>query len=292
MNGTHALKGISFQLLNVSACIDNNWNYPQVISPFSRIYLVKDGSGTIVHQHGKYQLAPGNLYIIPGFAFCNYSSDSFLDHYYVHFLHELPNAADIFQSISFKHQVKATRADFYLMQRLVELNPGRKLTQTDPKRYSKDAYIPYASTVSSGSSLADSIECYGIMLQLFSRFISTQKVEFNQPGLKTNNNISLAVNFIKKNLASQITISQLATECELSNDYFSKLFRATMGTGPIEYINKKRIEQAQLKLVMTNDRIETIALDIGIDNFSYFNRMFKRYSNITPHQYRIMHSLG
>ena len=292
MNGDHVLKGINFQLLNVAACVDHNWNYPQVTSPFSRIYLVKNGGGTIVHHHVKYELVPGNLYIIPGFTFCNYSSDSFLDHYYIHFLHDFPNGTDIFQLLPFEHQVKATDADFYLMNRLMELNPERKLTQTDPKRYSKDAFVPYSAQVSSLGDMARLMESYGIILQLFSRFINTSNALLGEFNFKVNHKISPAVNYIKKNLASLISVSDLAAMCNLSNDYFSKLFRMLMGCGPIEYINQIKIKQAQLRLIMTNDRIEMIALEIGIDNFSYFNRMFKRYSRLTPQQYRAQHALG
>jgi len=64
-----------------------------------------------------------------------------------------------------------------------------------------------------------------------------------------------------------------------------------MGMRPIDYINRKRIENAQLQLVATNDLIEKIAIEVGIDNFSYFNRMFKKYSCSTPGEYRRLHRL-
>jgi len=64
-----------------------------------------------------------------------------------------------------------------------------------------------------------------------------------------------------------------------------------MGIRPLEYINRKRIEEAQMLLVTSNDPVEKIALETGIDNFSWFCRLFKKYTCSTPGEYRRLHRL-
>lgn len=135
------------------------------------------------------------------------------------------------------------------------------------------------------------METQGILMQLFSRFIEKNKHTDPDFRLHPNSKISQTIDYIHANLSSPLTLSDLSGICNLSNDYFSRLFLKTTGIRPIDYINRKRIETAQLQLVTTNDPIEKIALETGIDNFSYFNRMFKKYSCSTPGKYRKLHRL-
>lgn len=54
---------------------------------------------------------------------------------------------------------------------------------------------------------------------------------------------------------------------------------------PVAYINKKRIEKAQLKLIDENVSIKNIAYSLAFDNLSYFNRVFKNIVGKTPSEY-------
>ena len=54
----------------------------------------------------------------------------------------------------------------------------------------------------------------------------------------------------------------------------------------LEYINSYRIEKATELLQTETLSISNIALSVGIDNFSYFVKQFKKYKNCTPSQYR------
>lgn len=55
---------------------------------------------------------------------------------------------------------------------------------------------------------------------------------------------------------------------------------------PLKYINLKKIEKAQLLLLTTDISIRDIALELAMDNISYFNRMFKLHIGKTPTEYR------
>ena len=101
----------------------------------------------------------------------------------------------------------------------------------------------------------------------------------------------MAIDFTHKNLDKPITIGKLSEICHLSDGYFSRLFMKIMGTRPVDYINRKKMGASQLMLITSDNPIEEIALEAGIENFSHFNRLFKKYSGTTPGEYRKLHRL-
>lgn len=285
------LKSLYFSLLNADKCLVQNWNFSRVISPFTRLYFVTGGEGVITSNHKKCELKPGSLYLIPSFTLCNYSTRTCLDHYYIHFIPQMKAGTNIFTLFEFMYELKATETEVRLIERFIELNPGRELANPDPKKYLKDDLVPHDLPVDTTWEIAHFFETQGILLQLFSRFIKTGSQTEKEPVWNPNSKVNRVIDYIQMNLTKPIKLSELAGICSLSNEYFSRFFLKITGMRPIEYINRKRIEVAQLQLVTSNDSIEKIALDVGIDNFSYFNRMFKKYSCLTPGEYRRLHRL-
>lgn len=126
------------------------------------------------------------------------------------------------------------------------------------------------------------IETQGIITALLSLFIN--------PGTATRNTkpekITDTLYFISEHLNKSLTIEQIAERCHLHPDYFSRLFKEHTGSRPLQYIQNKRIERAQLLLTTTNYSLQQIADMIGLPNISYFNRLFMRYTKKTPAVYR------
>jgi len=285
------LSTLHLSVLNVDDCRAQNWNYRNVVSPFSRIYLIKNGDGRIMHNQRRFELKPEKLYLIPSFTSCNYESNSFIEHYYIHFVPVIYGGINVFDLINFEYEVNATELMCDSVKRICELNPGRGLTEHDPSRYSQSNLLPQGELLDSPKQVARYFDTQGILLQLFSKFINTSGKSLIRPIVNQNLIVKQAVEYIRKNHTRPIALSELAGAGNLSCDYFSRLFLKIMGTRPIDYINRKRIESAQMQLVTTNDPIEKVAIDNGIDNFPYFNRMFKRYTYATPGEYRKLHRL-
>jgi len=57
----------------------------------------------------------------------------------------------------------------------------------------------------------------------------------------------------------------------------------------MEYVNRIRIERAQMLLVTTDLPIKQIAEKVGIASNSYFSTLFKKQSLHTPDEYKKMH---
>lgn len=92
--------------------------------------------------------------------------------------------------------------------------------------------------------------------------------------------------FIGKNYTSNITLSQIANEFNLSEAYISRTFKKINGSGIREYLNNVRIDAAMKLLANTNESITNIALKCGFDNSNYFAKVFKEATGTTPLRYR------
>jgi len=129
------------------------------------------------------------------------------------------------------------------------------------------------------------------MLHLLSRFVKSARERSEPVSYRHINKITKAIGYFNENISKPIEIKELSDMSYCSNDYFSKIFVKIMGTTPVDYINLKKVESAQLQLITSDDPIEKISLQVGIDNFPYFIRMFKKYTHNTPGEYRKLHKV-
>lgn len=81
-------------------------------------------------------------------------------------------------------------------------------------------------------------------------------------------------------------IDEIAQQFGYSASHFHKLFREQVGLSPIAYLERLRIEQACRLLEQTNDKITTIAIQMGYASSQHFATMFQRYMGYTPSQWR------
>jgi AraC family transcriptional regulator len=92
--------------------------------------------------------------------------------------------------------------------------------------------------------------------------------------------------FIDDHIAEAIAPADLARECELSLDYFSRIFRRTYGVAPRTWLIRERMRQAATRLVETDRTVAQVAHEFGVDNLSLFCRQFRSVMGCTPTVYR------
>lgn len=102
--------------------------------------------------------------------------------------------------------------------------------------------------------------------------------------------IDPAIRYVNSNYSKTINTELLASLCNISSSYFSKLFRKVMRQGITEYVNKVRVEAAKNLLVTTRLTIISIAFECGFEDSGYFIKVFKKFTGLTPNQYRITNS--
>jgi YesN/AraC family two-component response regulator len=96
--------------------------------------------------------------------------------------------------------------------------------------------------------------------------------------------------YIDKNLSRTIREEDIAEYCHYSVTYFSKFFHKTIGVSFRDYLVLKRINLAkQLLTAERKEKISFIAFQCGYHDVSYFSRIFKKKTGLTPALYRQLH---
>ena len=279
------LQSLKLALLNVGyAKLGPLWDYDDVISPFIRLYYITEGSAMVYHSNEAIELKPGHIYIIPSYTFGRYKCDEYHEQYYISCLEEIKNGYSIFNFSSFIFESKANPMDLYYFKRLLELNPNRQLENNNPKVYDNRPTLMDFEKRNEELSPSAYMETHAILEILISRFIKDMNTQSTKSNVKKE--FGMVLNYIHENLHENLTVKQLADFCHLNTDYFSRVFNESFGMRPNKYIQSKRIERAQLLLLSTNNSLKQISEKVGLENLSYFNRIFKGHTGVTPGIFR------
>lgn len=99
--------------------------------------------------------------------------------------------------------------------------------------------------------------------------------------------VRTAIDYINRHLPEELTLNELAEKADLSPNYFSHIFKKTVGVSLWDYITSKRIESAMTLITSSSDRnMLDIAADCGFNNTANFNKMFRRVTGMTPSEFR------
>jgi len=120
---------------------------------------------------------------------------------------------------------------------------------------------------------------------LMNRF--TESV-FNWADIKHVDTIYKAIAYMRENYANKITLEDVSAYVYLSPSYFSKIFKDEMRTSFNAYLNKIRIDNAKRMLLNDDINIIDISNMVGYEDQSYFSKVFKKLTGVTPGKYRIL----
>lgn len=276
-------ESLNLILLNAGRAVhEGDWNFRNIQSPFFRIYLVDEGEACMTVEGREQLLTPGHLYLIPPFTLHNDSCDRHFSLYYLHVSENITDTSRLFEHYQFPLEVTADGFDYELMKRLLVLNPAKGLALYDPVLYDNNTSYLMSMASTAQTSFPIRMETNGILLQLLSRFQERAEKRI----VSEDSRIVKAIRYIRENIGKKICISDLSERCYLSDDHFTRLFKQEMNDTPIDFINRKKIEHAQLMLVLNNTPIKDIACSLAFENIPYFNRLFKQLVGKTPTQYR------
>lgn len=121
------------------------------------------------------------------------------------------------------------------------------------------------------------------MLDIIAAFIDSA---FFVPPVKHTDAIDNATDYIKQNYMRKITLEDVAANVYLSPSYLSKLFKTATGKNFNSYLNTERIEQAKQLLLSGSGDLESVAMSVGYEDQSYFTKVFKRLTGVTPKKFK------
>ena len=141
---------------------------------------------------------------------------------------------------------------------------------------------------------------YELMVHsLFTQFLYYLKAfhdyniyETENPQDRLSERIYTVANHIHTHYMDNLTLEGLAKSIYMDPFYLSHQFREVTGYTITQYIHLVRIRNCQFLLLNTEDKITDISSACGFTSFSQFNRVFHKFCNESPSEYRKSQSTG
>lgn len=152
-------------------------------------------------------------------------------------------------------------------------------------------YYPYAALfkkATAESNLKGAGSEYltnGILMQIIGYLFKESAIHKND--ISKHKKVDRAVEYmISHSEDAELQISDLSPIAQMSEKSFRRIFKELYGKTPYEFLQKYRLEKAEILLVNTNRSISDIALSCGFSDVYGFSHCFKRHLGISPQGYR------
>jgi AraC-like DNA-binding protein len=98
--------------------------------------------------------------------------------------------------------------------------------------------------------------------------------------------IERCVDYMVQHLDKPLQVATLAAQANISPSHFFALFKRQIGSAPMDYFTRLRMQRACRLLENTSLSVKEIASELGYDDQFYFSRVFKSVNRVPPSGYR------
>ncbi|MEK6265670.1 MAG: AraC family transcriptional regulator [Clostridium sp.] len=112
------------------------------------------------------------------------------------------------------------------------------------------------------------------------------KVLKKYKGTVYNSLTNRVITYIKKNIENNISLQELSSFANVHPNYLCTAFKKEVGRTLSEYINEHRIIAIKQYMNYANSSISEISYTFNFNHVTYFSRYFKKYTGLTPTEYR------
>lgn len=240
------------------------WKEFDYTPDYNKFLLPVSGEGEIIVAGKKYSLEPGKMYLMPAGVKQSYYhvSDDFVTKYWCHFSARVGNM-NLFDVVHPRYCVNTTSTNEItsLFKKLINLT-------------------------SQPESLYSVVAVKGLMLEIISHYLKLDSLMADGEDSEPKTDFQGVLKYIEKNLASKLTVEELADVMHLHPNYFIRYFKSFFGVSPIRFINNMRMDKAKQLLSEGEMSVSQIAKFVGIDDIFYFSKQFKKYNGYAPTEYR------
>ena len=277
------IESMNLMMLNVGFAMHHaDWNWQKVSSPFIRIFYVVEGEAMLHLPEEDVRLKPNHMYIIPAYTTHSYECHGLFKLYYLHTYEGFKNEMNLQETYELPTEVSAGNGVEQLFEYICSQQPDARLPEPDPESYDTSSQTSDYVERYQNMAFWEKMELRGAMLMIMSHFIREA-----QPRIWTSDErMKRVLKHIHEHITDEVAIEDLANVACVTKTYFIRLFKQEFGISPVQYINRKKVERAQLLLFTTDKSVKEIAYMLGISDHSYFIRLFRKTAGITPQDYR------
>jgi len=262
-----------------------HFNTAHPVSPnyhdFYEISYFYSGKGTYYLADRKFDVIPGRIVLIqPGQMHnAEFEINSEVRTSSIYFLKELivhPASLGFEKDFLIPFSHKGLQTVSFYSETDLDFSLGEKIIQMNEELEQKRNYYEI--------SLKNQL-CNLLLLFLNQLNLKDQAKLPGSPMIKINR-IKEVFEYIHNNYRNEIHLEHLAERANMSPSYFCRYFKKISGISPNNYILRYRIDQSKTLLVNTDLSIAEIAYEIGFNSQSYFDKIFQRYTSLSPSLFR------
>lgn len=238
------------------AKLEQGTSYTDLKPLFTRVYCIKNGTGTITYRGGEMTMTEGNIYILPTGIRMKYKCTTPLEKLYFHINLLQSNNSDMFTSM--KTPVCIPNKSEDIKQALYLFN-------------NNDMYAVMRLKAWLWDIISIGMEIGGTEFTAVPRHSPL---------------VEQTITYIDKNLRSALSASKIAAALFTSESRLQKLFREEMDQSLGKYIADRLYFTAEQQLRTTDRSIKDISTELGYCDPFYFTRCFTQRHGISPSEYR------
>lgn len=151
------------------------------------------------------------------------------------------------------------------------------------------ALIPLTAEAQLGLHRPGSVNFEELAVELAGKVMTTlsgEAVSLNGPAIRDERRIATAIRFIELHFRRPLGVDELSALVGISPYHFLRTFKQVAGLTPHQFILRRRLREAALRLRTTAEPVLDIALDAGFGDLSNFNHTFRSVFGTTPTNYR------
>lgn len=227
------------------------------VDPYWRLYLPLRGEFRLQFAEEGFPVEPGKVTLVPAHRpFC-YQPVAPCTHLWLHFMSEKLRILP-----AFREPLALPEAEF-----------------SHPRRLFRQALNRLKGEVGVAAALESKI----ILLRLLEPFLTAfgGGRELREAGA-----FSRVLDYIDLKLEGDLSVSELAALTGQGRAEFSAEFRRRFGIPPKQYISTRRLSRAKVLLLRTSAPVKEVAAETGYPNELFFYRIFRKYTGMTPGEYR------
>ncbi|AWB45598.1 AraC family transcriptional regulator [Paenibacillus sp. CAA11] len=261
------------------------WSHADRVMDSYELILGVNGIVYIQEEENKYEVGPGDLLLLsPGRRHAGYqASTPGVSFYWFHF--DLPEEFTVLTQEEMKREAalihkalpRSCSIRHLYIPKFMHLGANDRISVLINQilHIANSNYLTYHSVNYPFTSL---------LIEISEQILSSYSLRGG--GAKGDIQFAKILEWTRIHAAEPLTVSEIACRFSYNKDYLTRLFKQHTSKNPLEYIHSVRIGKAKELLSRTTLTIKEIAAEVGFSDEKYFMRLFRRYENMTPKQFR------